>query len=96
MSLFDGDGRPAAQPASVGGRIGVADVHETVRDQLSDHLDGSLPEPDRTRVDEHLRSCRSCRAYERTFRAMVRALSNFPRAQAPADAKRRLLEISEP
>ena len=96
MSLFDGDGNPAAQPGSVRGPIGVADVtHETIRDQLSDYVDNSLPEADKTRVDEHLRSCRACRAQERTLRATVRVLSELPRAQAPSDAKRRLLEISE-
>jgi anti-sigma factor RsiW len=96
VSLFDGDGNPAAQPGSVGRPTGVADVsHETIRDQLSDFIDDSLPEPDRARVDEHLRSCRSCRAYERTLRATVRAISDLPREQAPADARRRLRAISE-
>ena len=95
MSLFDGDGEPAAQPGSVGGRISVADVHETVRDQLSEYVDRALSEPDRARVEEHLRSCRPCRTHERTMRAMVRAISDLPREQAPADAKRRLREIPD-
>jgi anti-sigma factor RsiW len=94
--LFDGDGQPAAQPGTVGRPIGVAEVtHEAVRDQLSDYVDNVLPEPDRARVNEHLHSCRSCRAYERTLRATVRALANLPREQAPPEAKRRLREIPE-
>ena len=97
MSLFDGDGNPAAPPGSVGGPIGVADVtHETVSGQLSDYVDNSLSERDRARVDAHLCSCPPCRAHERTLRATVRALAELPREQAPPEAKRRLLEISEP
>jgi predicted anti-sigma-YlaC factor YlaD len=82
--LFDGDNDSAAKPSSVGGPIGVADVtHETVRDQLSDYVDASLPQADRARVDEHLRSCRSCRAVERTLRATVRAVSDAQDLRVP-------------
>ena len=95
MSLFDEGHEPAAQPGSTGGRTGVADVtHEAIRDQLSDHLDDSLAERDRDRVDEHLRTCRSCRAFERTLRATVRAVASLPREPTPDSARERLRQIA--
>ena len=96
MDLFDGSTDPAAQPGSVGSPVGVADLaHDVVREQLSGELDESLPDDDRTRLEEHVRSCGSCRAYRATLRATVRAVSSLPQEKAPALAKRRLFEIAE-
>jgi anti-sigma factor RsiW len=95
VSFFDEGHEPAAQPGSTGGRAGVADVtHEGIRDQLSECLDDSLPERDRERVEEHIRSCGSCRAYERTLRATVRGVASLPRERAPDSARERLRQIA--
>ena len=96
MTFFDSGVEQATRPASGNGAVGVAEVtHETIREQLSDYLDDSLPELERRRVQEHLQSCSACRAREATLRATIRAVGALPRAQAPASAKRRLREICQ-
>jgi hypothetical protein len=54
----------------------IGSCHET-REQLSEHLDGTLPAARERRVTRHLRYCRRCRAvYESLVRTVerVRAL----------------------
>jgi anti-sigma factor RsiW len=93
VTLYDGEVEPARQPRSTA-PVGVVERdHTAIRDWLSEYLDGSLPESDRSVVDEHLRGCRACRAYEATLEATRRAVNSLPRQQAPAPAKQRLLEI---
>ena len=63
----------------IGGRRPLAcrDVVELV----SDYLDEALTPAVRTRLEEHLRSCRNCAAYLQQMRTTVRALA---RLAAPA------------
>jgi anti-sigma factor RsiW len=93
VTLFDGEVEPARQPRSTA-PVGVVERdHTAIRDWLSEYLDGSLPESDRSTVEDHLRGCGSCRAYEATLDATRRAVQALPREQASASAKQRLLEI---
>jgi anti-sigma factor RsiW len=39
---------------------------------LSDYLDGRLPEPERVRVEEHLRGCDGCTTILEGFRETIR------------------------
>jgi anti-sigma factor RsiW len=94
VTFFDSGVEQAMQPGSGSAAVGVAEVtHQTIRDQLSDYLDNSLPDLDRRRVHEHLQSCSACRAYDATLRTTIRAVGALPRAQAPASAKQRLRAI---
>lgn len=96
MSLFDDGVEPVAQPGSVGARVGVAEVtHASVRDQLSDYLDDSLPRRERERVADHLGVCQACRSYAATLRATIDAATNLPREPAPEAARERLRRIAE-
>ena len=96
MTFFDSAVEQAMQRGSGSAAVGVAEVtHDTIRGQLSDYLDSSLPEWERRRVDEHLQGCSGCRAYEATLRATIRAVGVLRRAQAPTSAKQRLREIPQ-
>jgi tetratricopeptide (TPR) repeat protein len=46
-------------------------VHQEWTDQLSDYLDGELPEDERSAVDEHLRRCASCAAVLNDLKRVV-------------------------
>ena len=55
MTFFDSGVEQAMQPGSGSAAVGVAEVtHDTIRDQLSDYFDSTLPDRERRRVDEHL------------------------------------------
>lgn len=95
VSFFDSEVEQAMEPRSRASAVGVAEIgHETIRDQLSEYSDDSLPDGERARVEEHLARCRACRAYRATLEATRRAVAALPRATAPASAKERLLDIA--
>jgi anti-sigma factor RsiW len=97
VTFIDSEVEQAMQPRSAASSVGVAEVtHDSIRDQLSEYLDDSLPEGERARVDEHLRHCGDCRAYRNTLRATSRALSDLPREKAPDRIRQRLLRAPEP
>jgi hypothetical protein len=82
-----------ATPAPTHGSVGVAELtHAEVRDRLSDHVDGTLSETDRRRVDGHLAVCRGCSAYRATFKATVDATEHLPRPMAPTGARARIVD----
>jgi hypothetical protein len=57
--------------------------HPVREEELSAHLDGRLP-PDRARrLEEHLRSCDSCRRKLADLRALAAALREMPDAPVP-------------
>ena len=53
---------------------------------LTDYLDGTLPRVQRIRFERHLRFCRDCRDYIRTYQASIR-LSRHALAEPPAPAE---------
>ena len=82
-----------AAPAATHGSVGVAELtHVEVRDRLSDHIDGTLSEPERRRVDGHLAGCRDCAAFRATLEATVRAAERLPRPTAPHGTGPRILD----
>lgn len=94
MNLFDGEVATAAQPRQAGVAASVAEVtHRAIRDQLSEYLDKTLEPRERERVDAHLASCRSCRAYLGTLQATSEALGQLPRVAAPDSVRQRLLSL---
>ncbi|MEA2900753.1 MAG: hypothetical protein QOH36_640 [Actinomycetota bacterium] len=54
--------------------LGCQDAVELV----TDFLEGALPPAVRSRLEEHLRACRSCAAYLAQMRTMLRALAQVP------------------
>jgi anti-sigma factor RsiW len=73
--------------------VGIAELtHELVRGQLSEYLDGTLPEKDRRRVEGHLAACSPCTAYLNTLRATVRALGKLKPPRAPQSVRSRIVE----
>ena len=96
MTLFDGSADPLTQASSVGRPTGVADVtHDVVRDQMSDFLEGSLPERERRRLEEHLAQCQQCRIFQETLAATNRAVASLPRVPAPRSLRERLLQLPD-
>ena len=96
MSLIDSDVGPAMPPRSAGSAIGVAEItHGFVRERLSKYVDGSLAEADLARMNEHLETCRDCRALKATLRATSEALAGLPQEQAPDAVKQRLRRIPQ-
>jgi anti-sigma factor RsiW len=67
-------------------------THDVVRDQLSEYLDGSLGDGDRRRIEQHVRSCRSCAAFLATLRTAVEALHELPPPVAPSRARAKILD----
>jgi len=56
---------------------------EHVREQLSDYMDGLLPDSDRKAVRAHLEECADCRADYIELRAAQRAMQSLPTLAAP-------------
>ena len=59
--------------------------HEQAQSTFSDYVDGSLPERQRTEVDQHLASCIQCRTELTGFRKTLTSLGRLKQtATAPA------------
>ena len=62
---------------------------------ITEYLDGTLPPPERARVEAHLPGCRGCRAYLGQMRQTIRlvgALGDQPDEPVADETKRRLLD----
>ena len=56
---------------------------------VTDYLEGTLPEPDRTRFEEHLAVCPGCRAHLAQMRRAITITGSVgDDALAPADRER--------
>ena len=96
MTLFDGEPGTAMQPRPAPSTVGVIELdHATIRDLMSDYLDGSIHDADRARVDEHLQKCPRCRAYFATLRAATQAVRDLPHQKAPESLRQRLRQIPQ-
>ena len=97
MSFYDHQGERGPEARSTSAAVGVAEVtHDVVRDCLSEHIDNSLSDGERARVEGHLLRCPDCRAFRETLKATTDAVRQLPRAAAPLSAKQRLREIARP
>jgi anti-sigma factor RsiW len=68
------------------------DGHEELEALLSDLVDGSIAEPDRRRLEEHLEGCASCKASLVELRETMSALSGLHRVPAPPNFDREVAE----
>ena len=64
--------------------------HDTVRQMMSDALDGLLEGPDRTMFERHIGKCSECARQFEILRKSVGIVRSLPRPQAPAELSRRL------
>ncbi len=69
---------------------GAQHTHRTIRDRLSDYLDGSLGRQDQAWLEVHLSTCSSCGAFARSLESTVELVHRLPRAQLPAADRARL------
>lgn len=72
--------------------------HQKAKNLLSLYIDGRVDDNDRRELEDHLKSCRSCRAELESLRAVASALGRLPVEKMPDDAAdrlRRRLGLSE-
>jgi anti-sigma factor RsiW len=62
----------------------VIDIRHLTEDEAQLHLEGGIPDADRTRVETHLEGCAECQALVISFEALSEALSALPLAEPPA------------
>ena len=60
---------------------------------ITEYLEGTLPEPDRTRFEEHLRGCPPCTTYLTQMRSSLAALRALDDHHMPAPQKTELLAL---
>ena len=58
--------------------------HAQAQDSFSDYVDGSLPERQRSEVDQHLAACIQCRTELTGFRETVGSLGRLKQAAPPS------------
>ncbi len=66
----------------------------TLFEQLSEYMDGELPESACTRFDEHFRDCPRCVAFVEQMRRAVRLVETIPCPKLPDDVRRSLIEAA--
>jgi predicted anti-sigma-YlaC factor YlaD len=65
--------------------------HATIRELLSESLDGLIRGRDREDVAAHLGACASCRAFGHGLACTVALVRQLPRARLPVAARGRLM-----
>ena len=60
---------------------------------VTEHLEGTLPEPVERAIAAHLELCEPCLIYLEQIRATTGALRTLPTPTLPPPARRRLLEV---
>jgi anti-sigma factor RsiW len=68
-------------------------THEDVREQLPEHLLGSLPETDDAAIRRHLRGCAECRAERVRLEDGIAALSFATEQEPPEDLRDGVLAV---
>jgi anti-sigma factor RsiW len=58
---------------------------------ITEYLDGTLPESERSRFDAHVRACSGCEAYIEQMRMTIRLLGKLSEESVSAEARRDLL-----
>jgi anti-sigma factor RsiW len=59
---------------------------------ITDYIEGTLPERDRRRLEQHLGDCPYCVNYLAQMRETIQALSELPEESIPPQAREELLE----
>src|SRR6266851_4318507 len=59
---------------------------------ITDYLEGTLPELDRVRFEEHLRTCPACHEYVEQLRVLLRLRGRLPARSVDIHAVRPLLQ----
>ncbi|MFL5798924.1 MAG: anti-sigma factor family protein [Actinomycetota bacterium] len=60
---------------------------------ITEYLEGTLPETDRARFDEHLQSCPQCTAYLDQMRTVLRVSGRLTEEEIPEPAREDLLRV---
>jgi anti-sigma factor RsiW len=60
---------------------------------VTEHLEGTLPEPVERAIAEHLELCEPCVVYLEQMRSTARALRTLPAPTLPPAARERLLDV---
>jgi anti-sigma factor (TIGR02949 family) len=60
---------------------------------ITEYLEGTLPESDRARFDEHLRACPHCTAYLDQMRTVLRLSGRLTEEEIPEHAREDLLRV---
>lgn len=60
---------------------------------ITEYLEGTLSEPDRTRFQEHLAVCSPCRTYLDQMRETIAALGKLTEDEIPEGDKQELLTL---
>ena len=68
-------------------------ICQAVRDQVNEHLDGTLGERAGGRLEAHLAGCSACRGFANTLEATIRAVRELPREQLSPAARARLQQL---
>jgi len=63
---------------------------ETIRERLSELIEGDLPPVERGVAEEHLRDCEGCAREARVLRETLDALRSLPKAEPPPDMVSRI------
>jgi len=58
---------------------------------ITEYLDGTLPDSERSRFDAHVRTCSGCEAYIDQMRMTIRLLGKLSEESISAEAQRDLL-----
>jgi anti-sigma factor RsiW len=58
---------------------------------VTDYLEGTLPAPERARMDAHLTECEGCTGYLEDMRRLVGSLHEAPEAPPDAETREALL-----
>ena len=72
--------------------------HEQAQSSFSDYIDGSLPERQRSDVDQHLAACIQCRTELAGFRKTIGSLRGLKQAAPPSllgDIKQQIYKRSQ-
>ena len=62
-------------------------------DLLADYLDGTLPQPQREQLEEHLSFCPPCVTFVRTYKATTRVARESLVTEIPDEVSSRLHEF---
>ena len=82
---------PAPRPAVDDGPVTIA-CREFV-ELVTEHLEGTLPEPVERAIATHLDLCEPCLIYLEQIRATTRLLRSLPTPSLTPPARNRLLEV---
>ncbi len=74
------------------GRRAKAMMCQELVEVLTDYLEGTLPAPDRKRLEAHLQVCPHCSRYLEQFRLTIQTAGRLKAAELPEELKDQLLE----